>query len=535
MGEIDTKSIESVQAALSFFGEKNDPTKNLSTGSNEMEKERELEVLLKDLAINKVQLEAKDTAYKQALLQLDHYQTASDEFFTLLKNSKFEKDIYINECRVARMKKDELEFKMGEMASQLSETLKVREQLSNVISELRATQGELLNVETELATAIELKLEAMMQTELMETELDTEKLKMEELLRHVSELNETILHLKMAATEAEEEKCRVLSEKEAELEYTTASVVDAQKQLENMRKQLEVMHDLESQLMAKSVFIDSMQLQIQQVNELQSSSERTVTDAIKDLNQLALDLEMQEKKNSNQAVYIKSLEMELNQLKLELENANEEVSRLNCSVEMTTDELEKVKNEVEEIKGSETEAQIEIAMLKSELHRGRSKIAAAEVAEARAKSEKSGLYLAVQQLAMEAEAAKKEKRELMEETQKALMKMAEKANQVPEPVLDNSYEVEILMRELETAKVRIGELRVRAEQAISRAEAAEKGKAALEDQLKKWRERRERRKAAIAALQEECILRESSSFKYEPLVPVPKTYQPLGKVLNMEF
>ncbi|KAA8542501.1 hypothetical protein F0562_023653 [Nyssa sinensis] len=585
MGEIDTKSIESVQAALSFFGEKSDQRKNRSIGSYEMEKEMELEGLLKDLANHKVQLEAKDSAYKQALLKLDYYQKTADELFSLLKNSELERDVYINECKEARMRINELESKMEEIANQLSETINIREKLSHVISELEATQGKLVSMEMDLAAAIESKLEAMTQTEMMETELYMEKEKTEELLRHVSELNEAIFHLNLAAIEAEKEKCKVLSEKEAEIQLATATALEAEGELEHMRKQLEVMQNLENQLMAKSVFIDLLQLELQQANELHSSSEKAVFEVTDELNQKKLDLEMQERKNSDQASYIELLEMELNQLKLELKNANEEVCRPNSDVEMMTDELEKVKNEMEEIKGRDTEAQVEIAMLKSELHKGRSKIAAAEAAEARAKSKNSGFYVAVQQLALEAEEAKKETRRLKEAAEKtaeegekfalvnpqienssygeeppqmdetvtgdekgrddidahitisveeyeALVKKAEKADQVPEPVPENRYELEILQKELEIAAVKIGEFRTRAEQAASRAVVAERAKAELEDKIRWRREHRERRKAALAALREESFPKDSSSFKYEE---VPKTYQPLGKVLNMEF
>lgn len=39
------------------------------------------------------------------------------------------------------------------MGAQLVETAKIREQLSHVLSELKATQSELLSMETELAVA----------------------------------------------------------------------------------------------------------------------------------------------------------------------------------------------------------------------------------------------------------------------------------------------------------------------------------------------------------------------------------------------
>ncbi|XP_059639478.1 protein WEAK CHLOROPLAST MOVEMENT UNDER BLUE LIGHT 1-like [Cornus florida] len=570
MGDIYARSIESVQAALSLFNEKSDQRKSWSTSSNELDKEKELDGLIKDLANYKVQLEAKDSAYKKALLKLDHYQKISDEFFTLLKNFEFENDINVNECREARLQIGELESKMDGMVDQLSEIVDTREQLSNVTNELKATRGELLSMETELAAARESKLEAMAKADSMETELQREKLKTEELLMNVSELNETILHLKLAATEAEEKKRAVLSGKDAELQLAATTALEAQEQLENMREQLEVVMNLKNQLTDKSVFIDSLRLELQQANELHKLSDKAASNAIKDLNQLKSDFQLQERKNSDQEYYIKLLETELNQTKLEFKNAKEELSRL--------------KNEMEETKGGDTEAQVEIAMLKSELVKGRSKIAVAEAAEkVRANTGKSGLYLPVHQLALEAEEAKKvnqrleaaageeaeetentvlvnpqyeksspvvehpqmdvaktqddEKRDAIDthitismEEYELLVKAAEKADQVLEPVAENRNELESLMRELEIKMMKISEFRTRAEQAVSRAEVAEKAKSEVEDRLRRGRERMARRKAALAALREESIPKESSSFEFDK---DSETFQPLSKVLNI--
>ncbi|KAI5672693.1 hypothetical protein M9H77_13057 [Catharanthus roseus] len=64
MGKIDTKPIESVQAAISFCPE-NDQRRDKSMNKDELEKENELENILKELANIKVQLEAKDPAQKR--------------------------------------------------------------------------------------------------------------------------------------------------------------------------------------------------------------------------------------------------------------------------------------------------------------------------------------------------------------------------------------------------------------------------------------------------------------------------------------
>lgn len=536
----------------------------------ECENEKELEGLSKDLANYKVQLDAKDAAYKQALLKLDYYQKTADELSNLLKISETEGELCINECREAETRINELESKVKEMGDQLVETAKIREQLSHVPSELKATQSELLSMETELAVARDSNLKAMTRAEQMENASNMEKEKTEELLKRISDLSEDIAKSKLASIEEEKEKLAVLSEKDVEIELARAAAVQAQDQLEDIRKKIEIMQELEIQLMAKSVIIDTLQLEIKQSSELLRSSDKSASDIINSLNQLQVDLEVKERRNLDQSIYIETLEMELNRLKLDCNNSEEEVVRLSLVIETLTNEVQKVKAEMDEVNGRETEALIEIALLKAELHKGKSKIAAAEAAEERAKSVKSGLYLAVQQLAVEAHEAKEENLRLKqgadeaaEETEnselvgsqsenplqdveasqteelkiedeermdkdddhitisleeyESLIRKSEKADHFHESLgedssklstPENKPELETLKKELETATVKIGEFRNRAEQAVSRAELAEKAKVAIEEQLKKWKEQKQRRKAALVALGEESARRE---------------------------
>ncbi|KAH0975759.1 hypothetical protein GBA52_017658 [Prunus armeniaca] len=610
MGEIDTKPIESVQAALSLFEEKTDHRKTRPTGTDEeSEKERELEGVLKDLANYKVQLEAKDAAYMQVLLKLQHHQYTADELSILLQNIEVERDRYIEESKEARTQVHQLESKVREMADQLSDTLKVREQLMHVFSELKATQAELLSMETELADARDSELKALTQAELMETAFVMEKERAEELLKHVSELNEAVVMSKVAAIEAEKEKLVLLSEKDAEIEIAAQATLQAQEQLEDVRKQIGMKEELEDQLLAKSSFIDMLQLEINQVNEQLSFSEKAASDVMNDLKQLEEELEVKERKILDQEGFIVALEMELNQLKLELINANEVTNSLKSDVKILTEELQKAKTEIDEIKESENKAQVEIAMLESELHSGRSKAAAAEAAEARNENVKSGLYLAIQQLAIEAETAKKENRmlkqgadsleeenhehsilvdphfekdsqedvvvsridelntEAEERTDKneaqvtislkeyeSLIKKAEQADQIPLPLeegfsqlslstMEEESELECLKKELEAAMEKVAQFRNRAEQAATRADLAEKAKAGLENQIRIWRQVKQKRRAALAALTEVSTPKQFSPPPYES----PKQFSPpaseetqkicppLGKILNMKF
>ncbi|XP_049367498.1 WEB family protein At1g12150-like [Solanum verrucosum] len=524
MGEIDTKSIESVQAALSLFGEKScDHKKKYRSTSciNEMEKENDTESVLKYLANLKIQLEAKDSAHKQALLKLDHHENTVDELYTLLMSSELEKEIYMIECRGLRVHVHELELRIQEMDDRFLESVMIREQLSHATDELRDTQRELV-------TARDAKLEALSQVEVMENSLSTEKLKTDELSRDVSKLNETVAHLRMTATKAEESA--------ALLELEAAN---AKEEVVFMRHQLEMMQDLENELLDKFALIDSMKAELQELKEVRASSEEVPSDAgASEMKKLNEALELQERKNWDQSGYISLLESELRQLKGELNKANEESTRANADFGTINIELDQIKKEMIETREKESEAQVEIAFLKSELHKGKSKISASEVTDSVAKSEKSALHLALQQLALEAEEAKNENRRLKEAGKASEEGKGEAKAYMTIPkeeydqLHDEPNEIQVLKKELKTSTVKINELRTRAEQAISRAEAAEKGKSALENQIKRWKEHKERKKAALAALREESISREITEYKSDTS---PKTLQPLGKVLKMKF
>lgn len=132
-------------------------------------------------------MDAKNAAYKQALLKLDHYQKTADELSNLLKISEAERELCIDKCREAETRINELESKVKEMGDQLVETAKIREQHSHVLSEFKATQSELLSMETELAVARDSNLKAMTRAELMETASKMEKEKTEELLKRISD------------------------------------------------------------------------------------------------------------------------------------------------------------------------------------------------------------------------------------------------------------------------------------------------------------------------------------------------------------
>ncbi|KZV56538.1 WEB family protein-like [Dorcoceras hygrometricum] len=275
-------------------------------------------------------------------------------------------------------------------------------------------------------------------------------------------------------------------------------------------------------------------MDVKRANELQRSSENAASDAIFELNKVKGSMALLEVRIVDQTAHTDLLEIEIKQLKTELGKAKEELGRLSEHVEALTTELESSKEK-------ENDAQVEIAMLKFEVHKAKSKLAASEI-------EKSALFNALQDMGLELEERKRENRVLREEVEmvrqsengstssecRMLIKIGDvNDNPLAETWNQSANELENVKKELETAISKVGEFRNRAEQAISRAEAAEKAKAELELQIKKMKEHKERRKAALLALREESVSRDfGGGTKYDHSAT---TYQTLGKVLKLKF
>ncbi|KAL1334195.1 hypothetical protein HN51_063091 [Arachis hypogaea] len=460
VGEIDTKPIEPVQNAISLFGDnKADPNKSQSARIHKLTCEKEIEDLRKELANLKVQLEAKHAAHMQALLKLEHNQKKIHELSTLLKKCDLERKKNMNDDPTTKHETETESSKMKEMAELSSlEAAKLRDQLSHVLSELKATQRELLNKETELVAARDFKLKAIADAEEMRNALEIEKEQKEEIMKQVKELSEVIHSSKLDdAIEAERENfAAVLSEKDERIAL-------AEQELEDMRNQIE-------------------------------QNERKIMD---------------------QSTQIGIMEIYMNQLKEEAISAKEEINGLNNAIESVTGELQKAKIELNMYKERDIESQVEIALLKSQFQEHR----LAYIHQEHENQDWQGELNMITRIGSGSEEVR--------------MNMENKNGEIAVVAAGAELPCELasMKKELRMAAAKMAELRGRAEQALSRAEVAEKAKAALEDKIARHREHRQRRKAALTALKEE-----SNPKQFSPSSPdsTLTLQQPLGKVLNLK-
>ena len=422
----------------------------------------------------------------QALLKLEQQQKVINKLSELLKIAENSRDKYDFECSEARVLLDELELKQNETTDQSLATENFQEELCIAKSELKIRQEELPGIETELSARGESEVEDITKIKFPENKENdclSEKERTVDLIRHISELNDAIRLSKFAACEAEKEMSAALLAKDAELELAKETVVVLQKQLEETSKQAE-------------------------------------------------------------------LDMGHNQLK-EINFENEETEKFKNEMETLKNQLEKMELEMNEMRERETNAEVEIALLKSELHKGRSKIAALEANEAKAESSKSSLRPLYERnsssmeedLNLEVNERRNESATITvtsKDYQSSIENIDQTSKLSPDKTSHHNIncectdELEKLKKDLEAATIRIGEFRSRAEQAATRAEMAEKAKEAIEDQLRKWREHKHKKKAALAAMKE-VSASAPPKFNSSLYGDTNTVYQPLGKVLNLKF
>ncbi|OAY67609.1 myosin-4-like [Ananas comosus] len=337
------------------------------------------------------------------------------------------------------------------------------------------------------------------------------------------------------------------------------------------------------EMLAKTIEIDYFQMELKQVKELYLSSRNVSSDAIDYLSQTQSKIEMMQMENIGNSVYMVTMEDGIRRMEEVLQSARQKIAELNCQVETLQRSMQEMNGEMSEMRTRELELEVEIVLLNTELHRSRTPIAGAEVAEARFSSAQAGLCLAVQQLSMQAEKAKSLKLpinsvadvviddEASEVNQEAVVqKYSGKANvlaDIPlkndcEPLVrEHKNETDTLREELETAKAEINDLRFSLKEAVRRNGLAEKGKAAIEDQLRSWRkQQQQQRRCASEAKMERIVTRNvnmvyanPSAYELSISKPVLRgvslhanrsasfgnekhfNYVPLGKILNMKY
>ncbi|KAG9448583.1 hypothetical protein H6P81_008548 [Aristolochia fimbriata] len=559
MGEIDTRApFQSVKAARSLFGEgasvTDSPTlkRPKTPASNEkvFVKETELHLALKVLNKFKEQLKNAEITRTQALSELEKAKRTVEELTQKLKTVTESKESALKATEAAKNEAKLLEDRSSadekDDAAWKQELDNVREQYAAAISELDVAKQELRKIRQDFDASISAKVSAYKQTEGAELAAAANMDKASELSKEIALVQDSLAHVKLACVQAQEEQARIVTEKDAQKKSSILALEEIHKKLDTLKKEFdpEMARSLEEKLAETTTEVGVVELELQKLKLADLESVNTVTSELDDakgtlqkvveeestLRNLVDSLkqeiesvkkehsEMKEKEAEAESV-AGNLHVRLRKTKSELELAMAAEAKARGSSEelMTTlqqlsvecqnakKEAEKLKKEAEELKReaeaarvalTETEKKLEVALREAEGAKASEAIALDQI---KILSEKTNAFRAsTSEYAAQITISKDEHETLSKKVDEsnslAEMKVAAALAQV-EAVRASENEA---LKRLEVLEKEIEEAEAATTEALKRAEMAEAAKRAVEGELRRWREK-EQKKATDAA------------------------------------
>lgn len=597
VGEIDTRApFQSVKDAVTLFGEgafsgSGEKASIKKTKPHSAERvlvnETQLHLAQKELNKLKEQLKNAETTKAQALMELEKAKVTLEDLTKKLTSLSESKESAIKASEAAKNQAKQLEeANCGNLAGtdgawkQDLET--ERAQYMNVITELNAAKQELRKIRQDSDASLEAKVAAFKQAAEAEDAAKANAERVNELSKEISAVHESIGQVKLASLEAQQEQVKIFSEKDVLRQAYKATAEESAKKLLSLKKEYdpEISRNLEAELAETLNQIGALQKQMENEKASDLDSVRTVTleldDAKESLHKVAeeesslrslveaLKVEIENVKKEHAELKEKEAETEsiagnlhvklrktkteleaclaeeskargasnemietLNQLSLEIENARREAEEMKIKAEELKKEAETTKSAVQE-----AEKKLRIALEEAEEAKAAEERALEQIRSlsertnaARASTSESGAKITISKDEFESLSRKVEESDTLAE-----MKVAAAMAQV-EAVKASENEA---LKRLESTQKEIEDMKTATEEAKKRAEMAEAAKKAVEGELRRWRER-EQKKAADAASR---ILAETESsvessprhYRIQKQNPQTKTVQ----VVKME-
>ncbi|XP_022734989.1 WEB family protein At5g55860-like [Durio zibethinus] len=577
VGEIDTSApFQSVKDAVTLFGEgafsgEKPAIKRAKPHSAERvpAKEAQLHLAQKELNKLKEQLENAETTKAQAFVELERAKKRVEELTHKLETVNESKDSVIKATEAAKNQVKQIEeanlgILPGADGSRSQDLETAREQYMTVITELDAAKQELRKYRQHCDASLEEKIAALNKTKGAEHLAKVNMEKVGELSREISSVQESIGQVKLASLEAQKEQAKMFAEKNTQrLLYKATLEVSTQKLLALKNEfDPELTRNLEAQLSETVHQTGALQKQMEDAKASDLESVRTVTSELDGAKESLQ--KVTEEENSLRSL-VESLKVELENVKKEHAELKEKeaetesiAGNLHIKLRKSISELEaflaqesKARGAFEEMISTLQQLSVEkenawreakemkkvAEKLKLEAEASRSKLEEAEkqlrVALEEAETAKEAEIRALDQIKMLSEKANAARSSTSEsganitisrEEFESLSRKAEESDNLAEmKVAAAVAQVEAVkaseneaLKRLEATQKEIEDMKVTTADALKRAEMAEAAKRAVEGELRRWRER-EQKKAAEAAsriLAEAQISAESSPQHY---------------------
>ncbi|KAL1332704.1 hypothetical protein HN51_061485 [Arachis hypogaea] len=577
VGEIDTSPpFQSVKDAVSLFGEgafsgEKPFIKKAKPYSAEsvLAKETQLHIAQKELNKLKEQVNNAETTKAQALVELERAKRTVVELTQKLKVVDESRELAITATDTAKDHAKQLkEVKYGNSdgtnGAWKEELEAAVKRHASIITELNAAKLELSKIRQEYDSSSDARESAFKQVAEAENAMKENSERASELSKEIIAVKESIEQTKHASVEAHQQQAMVLAEKDVLRRSYKATLEQSEKKMLDLKKEFnpELAKNLETQLAETLSEIGALQKEMENKRTSDLDSVKSVTleldDAKESLHKVADEesslrslvealkvelenvkkehLELKEKESETESV-VGNLHVKLRKSKSELEACLAEESKVTgASEEMIStlnqlqSEAENARREAEDMKNKATELMKEAEVTKLALEDAEEKLKvaledaeAAKAAEAsaldqitvltertsaaRASTSESGAKITISREEFESLSRKVEESDKL-----ADMKVAAAKAQV-EAVKASENEA---IKRLETAQKEIEDMKTATQEALKKAEMAEAAKKAVESELRRWRER-EQKKAAEAAsriLAETQVSSESSPQHY---------------------
>ncbi|KAG6690008.1 hypothetical protein I3842_11G202100 [Carya illinoinensis] len=555
VGEIDTSApFQSVKDAVTLFGEgafsgEKHAIKKAKPQSAEriLAKETRLHLAQKELKKLKEQIENAETTKVQALVELEKAKTTVEGLSQKMNSLSESKETAIKATEAAKqLEEASSDNPIGTSGAWKQDLESTREQYMTVITELDAAKQELRIIHQDRDAFLEAKVASFKRAAEAKDAAKANMEKADELSKEISIVQESIEQVKLATSEAQQEQAKIFAEKDVQRQSYKANLEESAKKLLSLKKELdpEITRNLEVQLADTVNEIGALQKQMENAKASDLESVKTVTseldDAKESLQKVAeeetslrslvesLKVELDKVKKEHAELKAKEAETEsiagnlhvklrkvkseleacmvdefkargtsedlvstLNQLSLETESARQEAEEMKTKAEKLKKETEATKLALEE-----AENELRVALEEAEEAKAAEARALDQIKDlsertnaARASTSESGANITISREEFESLSRKVEESDTLSD-----MKVAAAMAQV-EAVKASENEA---LKRLEVTQKEIEDMKAATEAAFKRAEMAEAAKKAVEGELRRWRER-EQKKAAEAA------------------------------------